>query len=212
MNLVINKCIVQMTVVLKHYTPPLSAIKSHWLDKSGVNHPVNPCTELEDLKQLQQGSRDAAKERPVTSSLKWPHESGHQAVGGVDFSSARHHLTPEAVYLAWSLCDTNWCRHLFALPLFGTWSSSLSCCLCLTHSLCHFLHGPLQHVSLPDILRLTLSNMIICSAPYVSSYYTLSFCVSFSVSLSICIWFFLPVALILLCVCSISVFTVHSLK
>lgn len=85
-----------------------------------MNQPVNPLAELEELKQLQQGSGNAAKERPVTSSLKCPLESGHQAVGGVDFSSARHHLTPVDVYLAWSIADTNWYRHLFALPLFDS--------------------------------------------------------------------------------------------
>lgn len=142
-------------------------------------------TELEQLKQLQQGSGNAAKERPVTSYLKWPHESGHQAVGGVDFSSARHHLTPVAVYLAWSLADANWCRHLFALPVFGSWSSSLSRFLCLTSSRCHFLHTPLQHASLLDILHLTMNNMIICSGQCVSRYYTYSFSVSLSVSQSL---------------------------
>lgn len=165
------------------HTAALSATRSLWLDKSGVNQPVNPLAALEELKQLQQGSGNAAKERPVTSSLKWPLESGHQAVGGVDFSSARHHLTPVAVYLSWSIADTNWCRHLFALPLVGSWSLSLS--LCFRGSLFHFLLAPLQHVSLPDILHFTINNMIICSGLCVSSYYTLPSSVSYSVSLSL---------------------------
>ena len=149
-----------------------------------MNQPVNPLAELGELKQLQQSCGSAANTRALTSFLKWPHESGHYAVGGADFSSARHHLTPVAVYLGWSLPDSNWCRRLFALPLSGSWSSSLFRCLCLASWLSRFLHAPLEHVSLPDILHLTL-NMIICSGLCVSSYYTLSFSVSFTVSLSV---------------------------
>lgn len=146
---------------------------------------INPLilAQSREQKRWQQGRRNAAKERPLTSSLKWPHESGHQAVGGVDSSSARHHLTPVAVYLAWSLADTNWCRHLFALR-FLIFSLSLSPSPCLTSSLCRFLHGLLHNVSLLDLLHLTINNMISRSGLCVFSFCTLPFSVSLSASLS----------------------------
>lgn len=181
---------------------PLSATRSLWLDKSGVNQPVNPLAELEELKQLQQGSGNAAKERPVTSSLKWPHESGHQAVGGVDLSSARHHLTPVAVYLDWSLVDTNRCRHLFALLLFGSWSS-LSLSLPVSHELARSL-PPLQHVSLLDILHLTINNMIILVCVFLAITRSLSLCLFQSACLSLSLVLFstgsLLFAVSLLCI------------
>lgn len=135
-------------------------------------------------------SGNTAKERSgLTSSLKWPHESGHQAVGGADFSSARHHLTPVAVYLVWSLADANWWQHLFVLPLFGSWSSFFLS-VSMSHELALSFPPWPTNVSLLDILSLTISNMIICSVLCVSSYYTLFFlctlsaCVCVSLSLS----------------------------
>lgn len=118
-----NVLLMQTGEHAQHLWVPLKSLCS---DKSGVNQPQLVVSQNQkELNQLQQGSGNAAKERPLTSSLKWPHESGHQAVGGVDLSSARHHLTPVAVYLARSLPDTNWCRRLFALLLSSSLSHSL---------------------------------------------------------------------------------------
>lgn len=64
----------------------------------------------------------AKKPSAVISSLQWPHKSGLQAVGGVDFSSIQRHLMLVAVYLARSHADAKWCQHLFVLPFGGSWS------------------------------------------------------------------------------------------
>lgn len=79
----------------------------------------------------------AKKPSGVISSLQWPHKSGLQAVGGVDFSSIQRHLMLVAVYLARPHADAKWCQHLFVLPFVGSWSFSFF--FYGPHARCHFL-------------------------------------------------------------------------
>lgn len=131
-------------------------------------------------KLLQQGSGNTAKKRSgVTSSHEWPHESGHQAVGGVDFSSTRHHLTPVTVYLVWSLADAKWCQHLFVLPLFGSWSFF---CLYLDGSQAWSVISSLAHCSVCPSQKFssspTTTQLLVLFCVFLAITTRLSLCLS----------------------------------
>lgn len=107
----------EMVIMLTYCTDSTWCYQFSLVGQIWCKSALSPFPELKQLKLLQQGSGNAAKERPLTSFLQWPHESGHQVVGGMDLSSTRHPLTPVVIYLAWFLANTNWCWHLLPSPL-----------------------------------------------------------------------------------------------
>lgn len=104
-------------------------------------------------------SGNAAKERPVTSSGKWPHESCHQAVGGVDFSSSLHHLMTVVAYLAWSPADV----HIYLLSSSDSFFLSLSVCVRKVHFFFHVPqnYAPIGHLSVFPTFFLLLFCLLV---------------------------------------------------